>query len=366
MIKLKAAGLYSGKVRVPNYSDKDGYYPVVYNQNQLSRKYIEKGQIRIPKTDVVLSGFVHLDKMRQLRIIPKNGYIVVELAYRVDDVPELEDNGRCASIDTGVDILSAIYSNVAESFLISGGPLKSINQYYNSKLAELKSLLAQNKNTVVDEMTGEIVEQRSSHAIERLRMKRDNKINDYLHKASALIVQFLLTNKINTLIVGHTKGWKQSTRMRHKSKESQNFQFIPFNRFFFMLQYKCRLHGIRFILQEESYTSKASAFDGDFIPKEVRKTWVKFSGKRVKRGLYKTKDGIRVNADINGAANVLRKYLQEVRDATQAPADIGLVMNPVQASVLFQVIRPRVSRTRKDKGTSKETLACAKQKPLKS
>ena len=217
-------------------------------------------------------------------------------------------------------------------------------------------------------MTGEIVEQRSSHATERLKMKRDNKINDYLHKASALIVQFLLTNKINTLIVGHTKGWKQSTRMRHKSKESQNFQFIPFNRFFFMLQYKCCLHGIRFILQEESYTSKASAFDGDFIPtydenvpKEVRKTWTKFSGRRVKRGLYKTKDGIRVNADINGAANALRKYLQEVRDATQAPADIGLVMNPVQASVLFQVIRPRVPRTRKDKGTSKETSACEKQ-----
>ena len=367
LIKLKAAGLYSGKVRVPNYSDKDGHYPVVYNQNQLSRKYIEKGQIRIPKTDVVLSGFVHLDKMRQLRIIPKNGYIVVELSYRVEEVPELEDNGRCASIDVGVDILTAIYSNVAKSFLISGGPLKSINHYYNSKLAELKSLLAQNKNTVVDEMTGEIVEQRSSHATERLQMTRDNKINDYLHKASALIVQFLLTNKINTLIVGHTKGWKQSTRMRHKSKESQNFQFIPFNRFFFMLQYKCRMHGIRFILQEESYTSKASAFDGDFIPtydenvpKEVRKTWTKFSGRRVKRGLYKTKDGIRVNADINGAANALRKYLQEVRDATQAPADIGLVMNPVQASVLFQVIRPRVSRTRKDKGTSKETLACAK------
>jgi putative transposase len=106
--------------------------------------------------------------MRQLRIIPKNGYIVVELSYRVEEVPELEDNGRHASIDLGVDILSAIYSNVAESFLISGGPLKSINHYYNNKLAELKSLLTQNENTVVDEMTGEIVEQRSSHATERL------------------------------------------------------------------------------------------------------------------------------------------------------------------------------------------------------
>ena len=149
---------------MPNYSDKDGYYPVVYNQNQLSRKYIEKGQIKIPKTNIILSGFVHLNKMRQLRIIPKNGYIAVELSYRVDEVPELEDNGRYASIDPGVDNLAAIYSNVAESFLVSGGPLKSINQFYNRKLAELKSLLAQNKNKVVNKMTGEIVEQLSSHA----------------------------------------------------------------------------------------------------------------------------------------------------------------------------------------------------------
>ena len=89
-----------------------------------------------------MSGFVHLDKMRQLRIIPKNGYLSIELSYFVEEVPELEDNGRYASIDPGVDNLAAIYSNVAESFLISGGPLKSINHYYNSKLAELKSLLA--------------------------------------------------------------------------------------------------------------------------------------------------------------------------------------------------------------------------------
>ena len=120
-----------------------------------------------------------------------------------------------------------------------------------------------------------------------------------------------------------------------------------------MLQYKCALVGIRVILQEESYTSKASAFDGDYIPKfdktmpkEERVKQATFSGKRVKRGLYKTKNGILVNADINGAANVLRKYLQEVCDANKTdarkasePADIGYVMNPLQVRVLFQEIK---------------------------
>ena len=301
---------------------------------------LAQGIIKIPKTEVTFDNIIHLDTMRQIRLVPKNGYIVLAVIYSEPDTEFKEDNGRYAVVDPGVSNLAAVYSNVMKPFIISGGPLKSINQFYNKEMAKAKSLLAENKNTVVNEVTKETEEQKTSHKMERLQMKRYNKINDYLHKASSLIVQILLSNKINTFIVGHSKGWKQSTRMRHKSDNMQNFQFIPFTRFFWMLEYKCKKHGIRFIMQEESYTSQASLMDSDDIPvydasltKEERKKMAKFSGRRVKRGLYKTSDGCLLNADINGAGNTLRKYLRSIMGVCDAdtlclPADRGFVMNP--------------------------------------
>ena len=161
--------------------------------------------------------------MRQIRIVPKNGYIILMVLYSEPDTELKEDNGRYAVVDPGVSNLAAVYSNVMKPFIISGGPLKSINQFYNKETAKAKSLLAENKNTVINEVTKDKEEQKTSHKTERLQMNRYNKINDYLHKASSLIVQFLLSNKINTFIVGHSKGWKQSTRMRHKSNNMQNY-----------------------------------------------------------------------------------------------------------------------------------------------
>ena len=366
---LKKKGVYFEKVSVPNYSKKDGYYPVAYNRSQLSKKYLEKGQVRIPKTDIVFEGLIHLENMKKVRLVPHNGYIVLEIVYELPDVPLKEDNGRYASIDPGVDILAALYSNVFSAILISGKPLKSINQYYNKKLARLRSLLEENKNTTINDVTGKVEKQRSSHATERLGMKRDNKIYDYMQKASSLIVQILLSNMVNTLVIGHSKGWKQSTKMKHKSKEMQSFQSIPINKFLFMLRYKCMKHGIRYIVQEESYTSKASAIDGDFIPtydpnipKAQRMQMVKFSGRRIKRGLYKTKDGLLIHADVNGAANALRKHLQVVCNAAALPADRGLVMNPVQARILFQDIKAGSKARPRKLGRKKKHRVNKKQK----
>lgn len=369
LINLKKQGLYEEKVSVPNYSKKNGYYPVAYNRGELSDKYLSKGRIRIPKTNVVFDGLIHLENMKKVRLVPHNGYIVLEVVYELPDVPVKEDNGRYAAIDPGVDNLAAVFSNVFKPFLISGGPLKSINQYYNKKLSTLKSLLAENKNTVINDVTNKVTDQLSSHATEQLGMKRDNKISDFMQKASSLIVQILVSNQVNTLIVGHSKGWKQSTKMRHKSKEQQNFQTIPFNKFIFMLRYKCQMRGIRFVVQEESYTSKASAIDGDYIPtydpnmpKEERVKMVKFSGRRLKRGLYRTKDGLLVNADVNGAANALRKNLQGVCDAAALPADRGFVMNPVQATILFQDIKSGSKARTSKPGRKKKRSVCEKQK----
>jgi putative transposase len=185
-----------------------------------------------------------------------------------------------------------VTSNVFEPFIVNGRPLKSINQFYNKRIAELSS---ENKGKWTNRM----------YAINR---KRTNKMNDYMHKSSRHIVNQLVETGVDTLIIGHNKEWKQDTTMQKKDK--QNFIQIPFNTFIDMLSYKCKLSGIRVITQEESYTSKCSFLDKDYIPTYgVDDAKFNPSGKRVKRGLYRTKDFGNINADVNGSYNIMRKYL---------------------------------------------------------
>lgn len=134
----------------------------------------------------------------------------------------------------------------------------------------------------------------------KLTLKRNNKVKDYLHKASKAVVNHLASNRINTLIVGKNDGWKQDTNLGRRN--NQNFVQIPFNVFISMLSYKCKLKGISLILQEESYTSKCSFFDGEEICKHDV-----YMGRRIHRGLFKTANGECVNADVNGSLNILRK-----------------------------------------------------------
>jgi putative transposase len=126
-----------------------------------------------------------------------------------------------------------------------------------------------------------------------------------------------VSNAINTIIVGYNTGWKQDINMG--TRNNQSFVSIPHSMFLSMLEYKCSLHGIRCIKREEAYTSKASFIDGDLIEKQDT-----FSGKRVHRGLYRSKSGKLINADVNGSLNIIRK---EVRDVV-IPTDRGFVFNP--------------------------------------
>ena len=160
-------------------------------------------------------------------------------------------------------------------------------------------------------------------------MKRNNKINDCFHKTSRYIVNHLVSHSINTLVIGKNDGWKQETNIG--AVNNQKFVSIPHDRFIDMLKYKCHLEGINVIVTEESYTSKVSFFDNDYIP-TYSKDDDKFSpsGRRVERGLYKTKDGMLINADVNGSLNILRKQLNVVCDDIICPADRGFVMNPLK------------------------------------
>ncbi len=195
--------------------------------------------------------------------------------------------------------------------MINGRPLKSINQYYNKVKSFLQSLLPKNESSI---------------RLKKLCNKREFKINDYLQKASRLIIDTLINEKIGTLIIGHNQDWKQNINIGKRN--NQNFVQIPYNKLIKMLSYKAEMVGIKVILTEESYTSKASFMDNDSLPvyKKGQKNQVTFSGKRVKRGLYRTLRKRLINADVNGSLNIMRKAVPNVFDYGIE----GVVVHPVR------------------------------------
>ena len=299
------------KVRLPKYKDKErGRYVLVYT-NQCFR--YKDSIIRLKGVNGAWYEF-YIDKenLQQVRLVPKGNHIVVEIIYNVEY--ELKkDNNRYASIDLGLNNIVALSSNVCNSILYNGRPLKSINRYYNKYKAELQSKLESNKYT--------------SKRINRLIFRRNNKIKDYMHKLSSAIIQYMEANTLNTLIVGKNDGWK--TNICIGRVNNQNFVSIPFNMLISMLEYKCKLAGINIILVNEAYTSKCSFLDEETIQKHDT-----YKGKRIKRGLFISSKGININADINGSLNIMvvgLKQLNVKRDVlVLEPANLRFVLNPVR------------------------------------
>lgn len=274
-------------IKIPNYLKKDtGRFVVTYTSQAISSKEIKKGILKLSK---VKSTF-KTDKtdIQQVRLISKNNHIVVEVIYNVKDVEPLADNERYASMDLGLNNLGTVGSNVVKPFIINGKPLKSINQFYNKRVSNLKSKLTNGKKT--------------SKRIKSLTDKRNNKIKDYLHKASTILVNQLVSNDLNTLIIGNNKGWKQDINIGKRN--NQSFVQIPHSTFIKMIEYKCKLVGINVLITEESYTSKCSFLDSEDIKKQKE-----YKGKRIKRGLFKSSEGVLINADVNGSLNILRKVV---------------------------------------------------------
>lgn len=301
--------------KIPNYLDKiKGRQVVIYNHMTLSPNLLKQYILKLPKTNIQFN-IIH-NNINQVIIVPRNNYILLEVIYEIKEQKLKSDNHKYMSIDLGIDNLCTCTSNVIKSFIINGKPIKSINQFYNKQKSKIQSELELKNH------------KKYSNRLYRLTLKRNNKIKDYFHKVSKYIVNQLVEQSINTLIIGKNNGWKQENKLGNKN--NQNFVFIPFEMLINMLKYKCKLQGINVTLQEESYTSKASFFDNDYIP--VYNSDYKhynFSGKRIKRGLYVT-NNILINADINGSLNILRKYLNVVCEEIISPTNRGLVMNPIK------------------------------------
>lgn len=246
--------------------------------------------------------------VKQVRFVPKSDCYIIEVVYESKVKEQLPDNNRVMSIDLGVNNLASIVTNVSKkAILIDGRKLKSINQYYNKKKSKIQQQLKKTNG------------KENSRRLIYLTRRRNNKVKDYLHKASKEIINTCLEDNITTLIVGHNDGWKQSTNLGKRN--NQNFVSIPFETFISMLRYKSERQGLRFVEINESHTSKCSSFDLE--PVEHHDFYV---GKRVKRGLFKTKDGILLNADINGSYNIMRK----VKGDAAMPPYTGFGYNPVK------------------------------------
>lgn len=282
---------YKKKVRLPKYLHKtDGRFIVEFNKQTFSNKRDEDNNLIICKSSLNLKIPTKVENPQQVRIIPKKWFYVIEVVYEVKE-NSIKQNKRVASIDLGLNNLATVVSNDGDNpILISGKKIKSINQYYNKKTSKEKSLLPKNIFT--------------SKSLDRLWLKRNNKISYEIHKITKFLANYFDERDICKVIVGNNSGWKNGINIGRIN--NQNFVNIPYTTFINQLTYKCKLLGITVIVREESYTSKASFLDYDEIPNYKDKTTSKFSGKRIKRGLYRSSTR-KINADVNGAYNIMIK-----------------------------------------------------------
>ena len=302
---IKSKKIQGKKVRLPKYKDKENGRNIFVYTNQCAK--VSNGVVYLKTKRGILSFKTVADKIQQVRIVPRANHIIVEIIYS-KDCEAKQDNNRYASIDLGLDNLCTLTSNTAQSIIVNGKSLKSINHHYNKTKAKLQSKLKQGKH--------------SSKRISRLTLRRNRKIKDYMHKVSKKIVEYMEANSLNTLFVGKNVGWKDSINLGKTN--NQNFVSIPYNMLIQMLEYKCKLAGINIVIVNEAYTSKCSFLDKEKICKHDT-----YKGKRIKRGLFISSSGILINADINGSLNIMR---------------LGLKKQNVKLDVVEEILRPENKR----------------------
>ena len=301
---IKIQSKLNGVPKIPKYKDKGGKNVVIFTTNicRIKNGYIyfyEKFNLNPLKTNV------QKEQLNQVRIIPQSSCYIVEVVY-TKEKQELDLNENLyLSIDLGINNLATCVNNAdCKSFIINGKMVKSINQYFNKKLAELSSL-SKNKST---------------KRLRRLSLKRSNKIHDYFHKSSRYIINYCIENKIKNIIIGYNKQWKQECNLGKVN--NQKFVNIPYLKLINQLIYKGEEIGINIILNEEFYTSKC-----DSLVLEEIKFHENYLGERTKRGLFQSSVGKIINADVNAAINIMRKVVDD--SLVKEIINRGLAFNPI-------------------------------------
>jgi putative transposase len=337
---------FQARPRIPGYKHKsEGRNLLVYTIQALSRgkKGLKRGTIK--PSMLAIEVKTKQRDINQVRIVPHKGFYVVEAVYEQEEKQTPVISAYYAGLDIGMNNLVALTSNKPgfRSVLVNGRPVKSINQFYNKRKADLQSQLRRKGTT---------------KRMERLTNTRNRRIDHYLHTVSRRIIDLLVKEGIGVLVIGKNDGWKQEANMGKRT--NQNFVQIPHARFIDMLTYKAELVGITVKVTEESYTSKASLLDLDPLP--VRKSGEEkhtFSGKRVKRGLYRASDGRTINADINGSGNIIRKVAPNAFSEAEGVEDGKAVLASLVVHPVRLVVVP--SRTQKaSNGGSKRSRARSK------
>lgn len=298
---------FLGKPRIPQYKHKtDGRNVVVYPDESVSISGLRKGLVVLSQCGIKLQ--TKTQSVDQVRIVPQKTCYVIEVIYTAV-LPE-EIQGYSAAIDLGLSNLMTATSNNPgiKPLIVNGKPLKAINQLFNKRKAETQS-----NNAIRQSLN--------------LVHKHNNRVSNYLHTASRRVIDWCLANSIGRLIVGKNNGWKQAINIGKSN--NQQFTAIPHVRLIQMLEYKAALVGIKVIMTEESYTSKASALDGDALPKYGKAT-PSFSGKRIKRGLYRSGTGRLINADVNGSLNIGRKVIPDFMKGIEGLPFVPVVVDPLR------------------------------------
>ncbi len=270
---------FLGKPKLPKY--KKELFICIFTNQQIK---LRNGFIHFPTSINLRPIKTKVNNVQQVRIVPNSDHFIVEIIYKQEEVPLREYNNKWMGIDLGMNNLATCTTNNS-CFIINGKPLKAINHFFNKRKSCLQSKLKEKEYT--------------TKRINRLQKSRNNKINNYIHQISSKIIKDAIKEDITKIIIGNNKNWKQNIRLGKNT--NRNFVSIPHSTLIEKIQYKGLLNGIKVEIIQEAYTSKCSALDLEPIQKHE-----KYLGKRVKRGLFRTQKGLKINADVNGSLNIAR------------------------------------------------------------
>lgn len=309
--KCKTGDYRYHDVNIPHYRKKGGLFELVLSTNSIT---IRNGKFMIPMSRAFRAlhpnikdfGIKFPERLKnktikEVRIVPCNEgrYFKIQYIYEVESNNLELNKENMLSIDLGIDNFATCVSTIGTPFIIDGRKLKSINHRWNKEIARLRSISMKQG-------------QKTTKKIQNITTKRNNRVNDVIKKSARYIVNYCIQNNIGTLVVGYNADFKRNSNIGKTN--NQNFVQIPIGNLRQQLSFLCWKYNIEYIEQEESYTSKSSFLDNDVLPvyKAEKPYEGGFSGKRIKRGLYQSEDGTILNADVNGAANILRKCKQNV------------------------------------------------------
>ena len=304
LLKLAQNGKYTFKdCKLPRYLPKDGYTTLVIgfvrlNENKLLLPFSNTYKKTHKSVEITIPPVLLDKKVKEIRIIPKANarFFEIQYIYEAECIQRNLNKTNALALDLGINNLVTAVSSKGETFIIDGRRLKSINQLFNKENARLQSIKDKQH-----------FGKKPTNRQKALARKRNNRINDYMNKTARKVIDYCIANDIGTLVVGYNETFQKDSNIGKRN--NQTFVNIPYGKLRDKLEYLCELNGITLVMQEESYTSKASFWDKDVIPvyKSDNTEEYHFSGKRIHRGQYRTASGQVLNADVNGALNILRK-----------------------------------------------------------